>query len=110
MAHHRGTNQSSTFSAGTEIVDAVQMRVVWELGGSCKSPAKGKKDTGVDIAKIPNPYHYILNTFTASVARLTIVFGNKPIQNIPAMQIAMATLAGPESKIGDKSAGAFLLQ
>jgi hypothetical protein len=57
-----------------------------------------------------SPEDYRASAFTAAVARLSIVFGNKPIQNMPAMQIAMATLAGPESKIGDKSAGASWLQ
>ena len=50
------------------------------------------------------------NTFTASVARLSIVFGNSPIQNMPAMQITSVNLAGPDSKIGVKSAGASWLQ
>jgi hypothetical protein len=54
--------------------------------------------------------HYSFSAFTASVARLSIVLGNNPIQNMPAMQIARVTLAGPESKIGDKSAGASWLQ
>ena len=43
------------------------------------------------------------------MARLSIVFGNKPIQNMPAMQIQTVNLAGAESEIGDKS-GVSLLQ
>ncbi len=52
---------------------------------------------------------YIARALAASVARLSTTLGNRPIQNIPAMQTQAANLTGPDKGMGDKS-GAFLLQ
>lgn len=52
---------------------------------------------------------YSVNALAASVARLSTTLGNRPIQNIPAMQTQAANLTDPDRGIGDKS-GAFLLQ
>jgi len=71
--------------------------------------AGNKARSAGEMALPKFPMSVYFKTFAASLARFSTVFGNSPIQNIPAMQIQTVSLAGAESEIGDRS-GVSLLQ
>lgn len=77
-------------------------RVVFLWSETLQQPAVGT--TGLRLLG-----DYSVKALAASVARLSTTLGNRPIQNIPAMQTQAANFTDPDRGIGDKSGG-FLLQ